>query len=156
MTGFVVRGISAEPWADLFGLSDDALAARGAVRMRADAKPGFPCRVTLRDAEVGDTLLLVSYEHQPADTPYRSRHAIFVSEGAAEPAIFVDEVPKSLTSRLISLRSFDGGGMMIDADCLDGSGLAEAIARMFADERAAYLHGHNAKRGCFAARIDRS
>lgn len=156
MTGFVIRGISAEPWRDLYGSSDTALAARGAVRMIADGKPGYPCRVTLTDAEVGETLLLVNYEHQPEATPYRSCHAIFVREGAGAPAAFVDEVPESLAVRLLSVRAFDAAAMMIDADCCEGSALAQLIGAMFANAAIAYLHVHNAKRGCFAARVDRS
>lgn len=153
--GFVIRGIESAPFESLFGLADAALAEEGVVRMTAGIKPGFPCRVTLEDAEPGETLLLVNYEHQPANTPYRSRHAIFVRERSASLAEFIDEVPESLASRLLSLRAFDEAGMMVDAACLDGSSLREAIAAMFDDDRVAYLHAHNARRGCFAARIDR-
>lgn len=152
---FVIRGISAEPFRHLFGRADDALAAARAVRVTADVKPGFPCRVSLADAEPGETLLLVNYEHQPAATPYRSRHAIFVREGAGERAMCLDQVPASLRGRLISLRAFDEAGMMTAADCLEGTGLAAAIEAMFADPAVAYLHAHNARRGCFAARVHR-
>lgn len=155
MTRFVIRGISAEPWRDLFGSSDMTLAARGAVRMIADGKPGYPCRVTLTDAEVGESLLLVNYEHQPEVTPYRSCHAIFVREGADVPAAFVDEVPESLAVRLLSVRAFDITAMMIEADCCEGGTLARLIGSMFANPAVAYLHVHNAKRACFAARVDR-
>lgn len=153
--GFVIRGISPAPYAELIGASDAELAERGAIRMTADAKPGFPCRVTLEDAEPGETLLLVNYEHQPEPTPYRSRHAIFVREQATAAAVFVDGVPDSMASRLLSVRAFDEAGMMLGADCFEGARLEGAIATMFGDERVAYLHVHNAKRGCFAARVDR-
>jgi len=152
---FAICGISPVPFAGLFGLPDADLAARGVVRVTADAKPGFPCRVTLEDADPGENVLLVNYEHQPAATPYRSSHAIFVREGASEAALFVDEVPDSLAGRLLSVRAFDEAGMMVDADCFEGARLSEAISPMLDDPRIAYLHAHNAKRGCFAARIDR-
>lgn len=152
---FIIRGMSPEPFRRLFGLSDAELAAVGAVRMVADEKPGFPCRVTLEDAEPGTRLLLVNCEHQPVPTPYRSCHAIFVSEGVDTPATYVDRVPQSLAARLLSLRAFDDGGMMVDADVMEGEALPGAIAAMFTDPNTAYLHAHNAKRGCFAARIDR-
>jgi len=156
MMRFVIRGLDPAPFRALYGLSDAALAERRVVRMRADAKPGFPCRVTLEDAEPGEELLLVNYEHLPVDSPYRSRHAIFVREGAETPALYEDVVPEQLTRRLLSVRSFDDAGMMRDADVIDGSALESLIARMFADENTAYLHVHNAKRGCFAARVDRA
>lgn len=156
MSGFVIAGLDPAPFAPLYGLSDAALAERQVVRMRSDAAVGYPCRVTLADVEPGAELLLVNHEHQPAATPYRSRHAIFVREGATAAARYENAVPEQLAVRLLSVRAFDDAHMMTDADVIDGSGLEPLIARMFADERTAYLHVHNAKRGCFAARVDRS
>jgi hypothetical protein len=153
---FVVTGLAADEFRPLFGLSDAALAERGVQRWRADADHGYPCRVTLRDAAKGETLLLLNYEHQPADTPFRSRHAIFVNEQADETARFVDEVPPLLTSRpYISLRPFDAAGMMLDGQVAPGAGLAPMIEAMLGDPDVAYIHAHYAGRGCYAARIDR-
>jgi hypothetical protein len=105
-------------------LPDTELATRQAVRVTADRHPGFPCRVSLRDARAGETLLLLNYEHLPVATPYRSRHAIYVRENAAEARLEVDEIPEVLRTRLLSLRSFDDAGMMIDADVVQGRDLA--------------------------------
>jgi hypothetical protein len=152
---FVIEGLDPAPFRHLYGLSDADLAHEGVIRMRADAKPGFPCRVTLEDAEPGEGLLLLNFEHLPVATPYRSRHAIFVRDGAERAARFEDEVPEQLAVRLLSVRAFDADGMMTDADVFDGAALAERIDTFFADPAIAYLHVHNAKRGCFAARVDR-
>jgi hypothetical protein len=154
---FVVSGLPVAEFRPLFGLSDQDLAERGIQRCRADASPGFPCRLTLRDAEPGESLLLLNYEHQPADTPFRARHAIFVGEQAAETARYVDEVPPSLAVRpYISLRAFDAAGMMVDGQVAPGAELAPVIERMLAPPEVAYLHAHYAGRGCYAARIDRA
>lgn len=153
---YVITGIDPAPFRHLYGLPDAALARAGAVRMIADAKPGYPCRVTLEDAKPGAALLLVNHEHLPVDTPYRSRHAIFVAEGAEQPACYHGVVPDQLRIRLLSVRAFDAHGMMIDAEVLEGAELETEIARMFADPRAVYLHVHNARRGCFAARVNRA
>jgi hypothetical protein len=153
---YVVSGLPLEPFRPLFGLSDEALAERGVVRYAVDANPGFPCRVTLEDALPGETVLLLNYEHQSADTPYRSRHAIFVSEQARETRRVAGEIPGALRVRkAISLRAFDKAGMMVDAELASGDALEPVIARMFAQEQVAYIHVHNAARGCYAARIDR-
>ncbi|WP_447726909.1 DUF1203 domain-containing protein [Sphingomonas koreensis] len=152
---YVIHGLDPAPFRHLYGLSDSELAAQGAVRMIADAKPGYPCRVTLEDAEPGSAVLLVNHEHLPVDTPYRSRHAIFVAEGAERPARYEAAIPDQLRSRLLSVRAFDADDMMIDAEVLGGEKLQAEIGRMFADPRVAYLHVHNARRGCFAARVDR-
>jgi hypothetical protein len=153
---YIVSGLPVAPFAPLFGLTDEALAARGAVRVTAGADGFYPCRVSLEDARPGETLLLLNYEHQSAPTPYGSRHAIFVGEGASETGRFVDEMPAILaTRRLISLRAFDEAGMMIDADIVPGPEVEGAALRMLTERATAYIHAHNAARGCYAARIDR-
>jgi uncharacterized protein DUF1203 len=152
---FRITGLDPEQFKPLFSLSDEELAARHIKRVVADQKPGFPCRVTLRDAQPGESLLLLNYEHLPVDSPYRSNHAIFVSESAQDRYDEVDRVPEVMLVRLLSVRSFDSSGMMLDADVLEGTRLEAAIPRFFEDPRAEYLHVHNAKRGCFSARVDR-
>lgn len=152
---FVVSALPAAPFQPLFGLSDEALAAQGIVRRTVDG-PGSPCRITLEDAHAGETVLLMNYEHQPADTPFRSRHAIFVREGAAERSFTAGEIPPAFAARkFLSLRAFDASGMMVDADITPTTDLPQAIDRLLANPQAAYLHAHYAGAGCYAARIDR-
>jgi len=154
---YVVSGLPLEPFRPLFGLADAELAERGVVRMTADAPVGYPCRILLEDARPGETLLLLNYEHQDADTPYRSRHAIFVNEAASATRRFEGEIPAVLAVRpWISLRAFDGAGMMVDAAIAPGADLEPAVLALLARPDTAYLHAHNAGRGCYAARIDRA
>jgi hypothetical protein len=153
---FRITGLSPEPFRHLFDLTDAELARHNARRYIAEAKPGYPDRIGLRDIEPGETVLLVNYEHQPAATPYRASHAVFVSEGAGTIYDRVDEIPPALAGRLISLRAFDADHMMVDADVAEGAVLAPAIERLLADDKIAYLQAHYAKRGCYAARIERA
>jgi hypothetical protein len=153
---FQISGLSVEPFSRYFGLSDAELARHQIVRHKADHSPGFPCRVSLRDAEVGETLLLLNYEHLDVATPYRSQYAIYVREFADEAHPGVNEIPTVLKRRLLSLRAFDTEGMLLDADVADGSDIEPMIERMFGNARVGYIHVHNAKPGCFAARIDRA
>lgn len=153
---FQIHALPGAPFHDLFELSDAELVSRNARRMTVQAKPGAPCRVSLADAEVGDTVLLVHYEHHNAATPYRSGHAIFVREGAEQARPAVGEVPEMVRCRLISLRQFDEEGMMIDADILDGEKVEAALEAAFANAQTSYAHLHFAKRGCFAARATRA
>lgn len=150
-----IIGLDPQEFTPLFRLSDEELAARNIERVVANEKPGFPCRVTLRDAEPGEKLLLLNYEHQPAASPYRSSHAIFVLEDAAKQYDEIDRVPEVMQVRLLSVRSFDSRGNMLDADVLEGRALDARIPGFFEDARTAYLHVHYAKRGCFAARVER-
>jgi hypothetical protein len=153
---FRITGLSPEPFRPLFGLSDEALAAMGVKRCIVDKKPGFPDRVEVRDLEIGETALLLNYTHQAANNPYRASHAIFVREGAEARYDRVDEIPEVLRLRPISLRAFDADDMMIDADVADGDAVEPAVRRLLADARVAYVQAHYAKRGCYAARIERA
>lgn len=153
---FQIHALPYAPFAPLFAMSDAELAARRARRVTADAAPGFPCRVSLADAEPGETLVLLHYEHQPADSPYRASHAIFVRENAVQAFPEAGTVPKVLRRRLISVRAFDSNHDMVAAEVVDGTSLATAIESMFGVAAIAYLHLHNAKPGCFAASVTRS
>ena len=153
---FRITGLDPAPFRHLYGLSDEALAAQGAVRYVADKKPGFPDRIELRDLEPGETALLLNFAHQPADTPYRATHAIFVREGAEAAFAAVGEVPEVMRLRPLSLRAFDADHMMVDADLVDGREAEGLIARLLDNPQVAYIQAHYAKRGCYAARIERA
>ena len=153
---FRITGLSPEPFRPLYGLSDEELALRGVKRYVADHKPGFPDRIEMRDADVGESLLLVNHVYQPANTPYRASHAIFVREGALDTYDKIDEVPEVMRTRLLSMRAFDAHGMMLDADVVDGRQIEAVINRFFLSSRVAYIHAHNAKPGCYSGRIDRA
>ena len=153
---FTVTGLPLEPFKPLFDLDDEALAARQMLRVTADARFAFPCRVTLDDAEPSERLILLNYEHQSADTPFRASHAIYVREAAAEAVSTTGELPPALRRRLLSLRAFDAAGLMRDADVVEGANAPEVIDRLLANPQVAYLHAHYARPGCYAARIDRA
>lgn len=153
---FRITGLGPEPFRHPYGLDDTALARHGAVRYRVDAEFGFPDRVELRDAAPGETVLLVNHVHQPADTPFRASHAIFVREGATMPFDAIDTVPDALRRRMLSLRAFDSTHMMVDAALVDGREAENAVARLLEDPAVEYVHAHFATRGCYAARVDRA
>jgi hypothetical protein len=153
---FRITGLDPEPFRHLFGLSEEDLAAHGARRLPVDSPASFPDRVALRDLDVGESALLLNFMHQPAATPYRSSHAIFVHEGANQRYDAVDEIPSAMRGRTISLRAFDPRGDMVDADLVEGREMAGLVERFLDDPRVAYLHAHYARRGCYAALIERA
>ncbi len=153
---FRITGLPAETFAPLFALSDEALAAQGAVRRIADDRAlGYPCRISLTDSKAGDELLLVNYEHHAVDSPYRMRFAVYVRKGE-EQYDAVDEVPQQLRLRTLAVRAFDHDGMMVGWLLSEGSVLEAAIEKLFANADAAYLHVHFAAPGCYAARVERA
>ena len=151
-----IEGLAPDAFASLFGMMDGELAARGAMRVTADAPTGFPCRVSLRDADEGEELILLNHVSHDVDGPFRTAYAIYVRKAADEPARFEDEAPDYLGSRTLSLRGFDEGGMLRDG-LLAMPGEADAkIRALFERSDIATIHAHSAAYGCFLARIERN
>ncbi|WP_062224570.1 DUF1203 domain-containing protein [Aureimonas sp. D3] len=151
-----ITGLSPDPFRHLYGLDEADLGIHGAIRMRVDESPGFPDRITLREIPVGENALLLNHVSLDARSPYRATHAIFVWEGATDRYDEVGRVPEVLRRRLLSLRAFDAAGMMQVADVVEGTEIESVVERMFANAAVHTIHAHNAKQGCFAARIHRT
>ena len=153
---YVVRGLDPRPFVGLFGLPDEELAKRGVVRMAVTQKPSFPCRISLEDRDTGESVLLLNHFSHDVANPYRASHAIFVAEGAGAAAEYVDRVPPVFETRTLSLRGFDGEGMMADAMLTPPGEAEQGILKLFANPKIATIHAHNAARGCFSAKIERN
>jgi Protein of unknown function (DUF1203) len=151
-----ITGLALEPFADLIGQDDTALAKHGAVRVTANAKPGYPCRITLEDAELGETLILLNHVSHDVATPYRSSYAIYVREAATETAMFKDVLPPVFANRPIAFRAFDADGMLRNAALALPGEADSKIRALFDQPEIAYLHAHNAAHGCFSAKVERS
>jgi len=152
---YVVKGLDPRLYSELFGLPEEELEKRGVVRMTVTS-PTFPCRVSLTDREIGESVLLINHVSHDVANPYRASHAIFVTDGATEAAEYVDKVPPVFATRVLSLRGFDADGMMADA-ILTQPGEADAgIRKLFENPAIEMIHAHNATRGCFSAKIERN
>jgi len=156
MSSFRLAGLDPATFAPLFLLDDAQLAARGMVRRIADADRGFPCRVSLQDASRGDELLLLPYAHQPAHSPYRSSGPIFVRRTAQRCVLPAGEVPPYVAGRLISLRAYDAAHLMVDAEVCEGEAVAAWLEHAFQRSGIAYIHLHNARRGCYSCVAERA
>jgi hypothetical protein len=150
MPRFQLCGLPHENFEPLFSLSDEQLLLRGATRKLATENFGFPCRISLQDANIGDELLLLSYVHQPAASPYRASGPIYVRKGARTTHMPPGVVPPYVQQRLISLRAYDASHIMIDAVVSEGTSVAEQLEQLFSNSQTSYVHLHNAKRGCFS------
>jgi hypothetical protein len=153
---YLIQGLDPAPFRLLFALDEAALAGRLARRVVATGKPGFPCRVSLEDAEPGETLVLTHHVSHEADTPFRSAYAIYVRENAREPACYADEIPPALADRRLALRAFDSEAMLRDAILTEPGEADAGIRALFARPEIAAIHVHNAAAGCFAAKIVRN
>ena len=150
-----IKGIDPAPYRSLFGLSDEELEKRGAVRMTV-TDPTFPCRVSLTDRALGEKVLLVNHVSHDVANPYRASHAIFVTEADQQPAEYVDRVPPVFETRILSLRGFDKDGMMAEAVLTQPGEADVGIRKLFSNPEVETIHAHNAARGCFSAKIERA
>lgn len=149
-----IDGLAPEQFADYFRSTDEELVKRYARRAIADG-PGFPCRISLEEAEIGEELILLNHVSNDAPTPFRASHAIYVREGV-NAGCYIDAVPPLFESRTLGLRGFDGEGMLRGA-LLALPGEADAkIRELFERPEIAAIHAHNAALGCFLARVERS
>jgi hypothetical protein len=153
---FQIRGLEAGAFAPLFSMSADELGAIGARRVVADQADAYPCRIALRRVEEGEELLLLNHAHQTDPTsPYRAAGPIFVSR-SARTGNYRGELPPMLRDRLLSLRAYDAHAFIVDAEVAEGGEVVRLIERFFADPNVAHIDAHFARRGCFAARIERA
>jgi hypothetical protein len=153
---FRIVGLPLAKFAPLFSLSESELEQKHARRLIVDAKPGFPCRVSLEDAELGERVILLPFVHQPAASPYQASGPIFVREMAKEAAMAPGEIPEVVGSRLLSVRAYDDEGMMVDSEVTEGQQLENHINQLFSNSRVSYLHLHNARAGCYSCRVERA
>ena len=152
---FVVRGLDVKPYQYLFGKTKSELSEFGVYRYACDQEFAFPDRIEMRDAHIGETLLLVNHVSMDKPTPYRATHAIFVLEGAEETYQGYNEIPDVMQRRKLSLRAFSETGFIIAADLVDGVNAREAIHRFLEDHNVQHIDAHYALRGCYAGRITR-
>lgn len=153
---FTITGLPVDDFSHLFGLSDEELAFYGAKRYICDETPGFPDRIEMRDADIGEQLLLLNHTSMAKNSPYRATHAIFVLENAHQSYHAQNEIPPVMYNRMLSLRGFDKDGMMVDAKIAKGDDIRKAVLELLADKRVVHIDAHNAAQGCFSGRITRA
>ncbi|AQX07775.1 DUF1203 domain-containing protein [Elizabethkingia ursingii] len=155
-TNFKIQGLDREMFSSLFALSDEELTKRNIIRKTVDKANAFPCRVSLEDAEIGESVLLLSFEHLKTNSPYNSAGAIFIRENARIAEIAENEIPDMLTRRLLSLRAYDKNEAMIQADVINGTELKNVLHQWLENTDIDYIHIHNAKPGCYNCLVKRS
>ena len=62
---FQIHSLDNKQFAHYFTMSETELVNANAILEAVTENPGFPCRVSLADVEVGETILLVNYSHLP-------------------------------------------------------------------------------------------
>jgi hypothetical protein len=155
-TTFRILPLPFGPFERYATMTDAELAAAGVLRCVVDANPGYPCRVSLADAALGEPVFLLAFTHHDVASPYRASGPIYVRANARPADLEPGQVPESLTRRLLSMRAYDASSLMVGAEVVEGTAVAQAILQRFQDPRVEYIHLHNARPGCFAAAVVRS
>src|SRR5262245_58012017 len=153
---FRIVGLQRAQFEPLFTSNQKELAVKGACRMTVDAKPGFPCRIGLADAEIGETVILLPFVHHDVDSPYRASGPIFVRENGKEAQLAAGEIPELVLSRTMSVRAYDKNAIMLDGSAVAGPETKAHIEKLFANPKIAYLHLHSAGAGCYSCKVERA
>ena len=153
--GFQFKALEAGSFRHLFSMDDAQLQDMQAIRLTVDECPGTPCRVSLEDTPIGEEVIALNYTHQPANSPFRASHAIYVRKDVKTAYPAANEIPELLRHRLLSLRGFNSEGMIIEAEAVEGTIVENEIERMFGNDEVIEIHVHFAKPGCFAASVHR-
>lgn len=156
MPSFQLSGLAPTSFEHLAELDAQQLAALGVRRVTADSAPGYPCRVSLVDAELGEELFLLNFVHHDVDSPYRSSGPIYVRRRAEQARLAPGEVPACVRSRLMSLRAYDRAHMMVAAEVCAGEDVAARLERLFERPEVGVVQLHNAKPGCFSCQAKRA
>ena len=137
-------------------MNDAELATVGARRLTVDENPGYPCRISLMDAPVGETVILMTFEHHQVNSPYQSAGPVFVRELAETAKPLIGDIPVMFRHRVLSVRAYDEAAMMKAARVVEGRELEKTIRDFFTRTDIAYLHVHNAGPGCFNCMVQRA
>ena len=155
-TDFIIKALDYDAFSDYFEMNDNLLSELGLLRMKVDEKPGFPCRVSLMDAEIGEEVILINYLHHDTASPYRATGPVFVRKDAKKAQPVLNEIPEFLNHRLLSLRIYDSHGMMINARVVEGSEIRARLYEFFENTETSYIHIHNAGPGCYNCVAERA
>lgn len=153
---FIITGINKEQFSSLINDESNDSIIKNTKWLTADSKPGYPCRVSLVDAEVGEKVLALSFVYHDVKSPYKASGPIFVRENAENTTLKVNEVPTMLRHRLLSIRAYNSEEMMIEADVTQGIELESVIEKQFQNKDVIYIHIHNANPGCFNCAVHRA
>ena len=139
----------------LFKLSAEELAANNIQKMIVNEKPGFPCRVSLEDAEIGEEVLLLPFEYHKTSSPYHASGPIFIRKNAIKANLNMNDIPKMLFQRQQTLRAYDTDGMMIHALTPTINEIKREIQTLFTNPKTSYIQIHNTHPGCYNCQVDR-
>ena len=153
---FKINALDSQEFEPLFKLSNTKLEKLGIKRMTVDENPGYPCRVSLEDAKIGEEVILLPYDFHKTNSPYQSRGPIFVRRGIETKELDNNEIPVMLNHRLLSFRGYNTDGLMKTAITEKGINTKNVIEQIFENPEIEYIHIHNSSPGCYNCQVRRT
>ncbi len=152
---FQIQALRNTDFSHLFNLSDKELKKINAFKITVVEHPGYPCRISLEDAKIGETIIALPYMHHDVNSPYRSSGPIFIRQNCLSVNLATNEIPAVLNNRELSLRAYNKHSLMIDALTSKGKEVKQNIVNLLSNSNVAYIHIHNANPGCYSCRVER-
>ena len=132
------------------------LTERGTDGVTMTATGGEPLRCCLRDATVGEEIVLFNYEPPLPDSPYREKGAVFTHVVSCAGPSSVTSYPADWMGRPQALRAYDSRGWIHPATRVhDGTDPAAALAEVLAEPGVVEVHSRNLAYGCYMFRVTR-
>ncbi|KFF02012.1 DUF1203 domain-containing protein [Chryseobacterium luteum] len=155
MNNFKLEALNHLDFEYLNDLSETELAENHIKKMKVDKFPGFPCRITLEDAGIGEMVFLLNYDFHNVNSPYRASGPVFLRANQLTKTYAQNEIPVMFNHRLLSIRGYSKDAMMVVADVSEGKFLKDKLLQILENPNIEYIHLHNAKPGCFNCTVKR-
>jgi len=121
-----------------------------------DSAGGTPLRCCLREANIGERVVLIAYQPATVGGPYAEVGPVFIHAEACEGYTDAHRYPDSFRQRRQLLRAYDADGRIVDAMIAQNGDEAEGgCAAFFARPDVAYIHSRNVLYGCYMFTIRR-
>jgi Protein of unknown function (DUF1203) len=153
MTTFSIRAI---PTDALERVRASGVDVSGTPVERLRAEGGEPLRCCLRNASLGEALILFGYEPPIGKSPYREIGAVFAHAERCSGPASEESYPAAWRGKPQVLRAYDCRGWIHDARVHDGANPEAEIARFLADPDVEQLHSRNVAYGCFMFVVTRT
>ncbi len=122
----------------------------------ADAKPGYPCRLSLEDAEPGEALYLFSHTPFSCANAYRETGPVFIRKNAKPAKLPINELPDVAYARSIIFRAYDSEGTILSASPAEAGDLSGTLGRLLDDKHVDFVHLRAVVSGCFLCKARRA
>jgi hypothetical protein len=120
-----------------------------------ESAKGTPLRCCLREAEVGEEVVLIAYQPARLGGPYMEVGPVFIHAERCDGYKTSGSYPEGFRHRQLLFRAYDIEGTQVDNKIADGIDAEAAIADLFSMSRVADVHARNVLAGCFMFKVHR-